>query len=59
MYYTFIQGQHIYVYTYSKPYIQHSLTCTKITASQFAPCCVNVDSESEFSCWVKVVNHCK
>ena len=43
----------ILMYNYSKPCIQHSLTCTK-TASQFAPCCANVNSESVHSCWVKV-----
>jgi len=43
-------------YTYSKPCIQHSLTCTR-TASLLAPCCANVHSESVLCCWVKVVNH--
>ena len=40
----------------SSAFHQHALTWTKI-ASQLAPCCGNIHSESVFSCWVKVTNH--
>jgi len=51
-------ASHMVSITYSSSHTHSActaLTCTK-RASQFAPCCANVHSESVLSCWVKVVN---
>ena len=51
-------ASHMVSVTYSSAYTHSActaLTCTK-SASQFAPCCTNIHSESVLCCWVKVVN---
>ena len=51
-------ASHMVSIAYSSAYTHSActaLTCTK-SASQFAPCCANIHSESVLNCWVKVVN---